>query len=388
MKSRVIIIFLLALPCTVLRGAITLTDQSVGSMSGSMTGSGLHTESFVGLPWAASSSAGSTSESVVFPAVAAGQSPLIRIPFFVQLDKTALQPEEQFTVHCILDLSGTGLSVGGYACVLTWDTTLIKYISHEPSSAGRFIKPQVNDNLVLQGQLVFSEVEAEGDTGLINLLNVSFISREVEDSALSSLDLKLLSVNAARTYQNLSGLVDIAPANLIIKKAGIDSIPPFISGLEAISYTYDIRGPYVIKIRVDDPILSQVFLDYRKRGTTTYTSVKMSEEKGYFSGSIPGQPVGTTVEYYIEASDTMGNVSRAPADYQTTLYSFQVIIKQEPYTDANNDGKVNILDVLSLLLMARKNPNDPKLDWDGDGQFTLADAVMMLDDIMNIRHSF
>jgi len=381
-KTRVIIILFTALTSSIVQGATRLAEQSVGSMSGRVAGSGLQAESFVGLPWASVSLAGSITESIVFPAVVAETSPLVRIPLYLQPDKKSIQPKDSVSIQCILDLRGTGLSVGGYACLMTWDTTSISYTGYSASKVGRFTKPQVNDKLVEQGQLVFSEVAAEGDTGRIDLLNVTFQGREIEDSARCSFELKLLSINTARTFQNISNLVDISPASLLIKKVEIDSIPPVIYGLEAFSYTYDTQGPYIIKVRVEDPILSQVLLNYRRSGTQTYDMVVMTVSGEYFSGPIPGQPTGTTIEYYIEAADTIGNVSKVPADYQTAPYSFRVVIKQEPYLDANNDGKLNIMDVISLLLMARNNPGDPRLDWNGDGKFTVADAVMMLDEIL------
>lgn len=52
--------------------------------------------------------------------------------------------------------------------------------------------------------------------------------------------------------------------------------------------------------------------------------------------------------------------------------------------DLNQDGKVNILDVICLLLAGCKNPEDVSaVDYNGDGTFSLADAVVMLMDILS-----
>jgi len=46
--------------------------------------------------------------------------------------------------------------------------------------------------------------------------------------------------------------------------------------------------------------------------------------------------------------------------------------------DFNGDGKTNVLDVICLLVAGRKNPADTRLDYDGNGRYSLADAVALL----------
>jgi len=46
--------------------------------------------------------------------------------------------------------------------------------------------------------------------------------------------------------------------------------------------------------------------------------------------------------------------------------------------DINGDGKVNILDAISLLLLGRDNPEAPDADYNGDGGYTVADVVALL----------
>jgi len=50
--------------------------------------------------------------------------------------------------------------------------------------------------------------------------------------------------------------------------------------------------------------------------------------------------------------------------------------------DINGDGRRNVLDVISLLILARDNPGDPRADWNGDGAYTVADAIDLLLAIM------
>lgn len=49
--------------------------------------------------------------------------------------------------------------------------------------------------------------------------------------------------------------------------------------------------------------------------------------------------------------------------------------------DINGDGRVNVLDVLALMLLGRNDHMDPKADYDGDGHWTMADAVTLLRNI-------
>ena len=48
--------------------------------------------------------------------------------------------------------------------------------------------------------------------------------------------------------------------------------------------------------------------------------------------------------------------------------------------DFNEDGKINISDVISLLIYQRNNPTDSKGDYNGDGKINIADAISMLID--------
>ncbi len=51
--------------------------------------------------------------------------------------------------------------------------------------------------------------------------------------------------------------------------------------------------------------------------------------------------------------------------------------------DFSGDGKIAINDVIVFLLMARDNPNDPRLDWNEDGSYAINDAIVLLLDIMH-----
>ena len=50
--------------------------------------------------------------------------------------------------------------------------------------------------------------------------------------------------------------------------------------------------------------------------------------------------------------------------------------------DYNNDGNVNIADVIALLLLAMKDPSNPVVDYSGDGAWAITDAIMLLINIL------
>ncbi len=51
--------------------------------------------------------------------------------------------------------------------------------------------------------------------------------------------------------------------------------------------------------------------------------------------------------------------------------------------DMTGDGRADIVDLLYFLLLSRRSPDDPRLDWDGGGGFTVADVLALLLDIRN-----
>ncbi|MFH1069430.1 MAG: dockerin type I repeat-containing protein [Candidatus Glassbacteria bacterium] len=50
--------------------------------------------------------------------------------------------------------------------------------------------------------------------------------------------------------------------------------------------------------------------------------------------------------------------------------------------DVNNDGRINVIDVIWLILLGRLNPADPRLDWNGDGSYSILDAITLLRNIV------
>ncbi|MCE5270904.1 T9SS type A sorting domain-containing protein [bacterium] len=51
--------------------------------------------------------------------------------------------------------------------------------------------------------------------------------------------------------------------------------------------------------------------------------------------------------------------------------------------DLNGDQALTVNDVIFMLLLSRSLPGDPRLDWNGDGKYSISDAVILLRNIIN-----
>jgi len=53
------------------------------------------------------------------------------------------------------------------------------------------------------------------------------------------------------------------------------------------------------------------------------------------------------------------------------------------FEDINADGKVNVVDAISLLLLGRENPDDPAADYNADGLYSISDVISLLMNIIS-----
>ncbi|MBN2288681.1 MAG: T9SS type A sorting domain-containing protein, partial [Candidatus Glassbacteria bacterium] len=70
-------------------------------------------------------------------------------------------------------------------------------------------------------------------------------------------------------------------------------------------------------------------------------------------------------------SGDQGEFEQLPTEVDTTV---EVGLRG----DINGDGRLQISDVIALLLKARANPADPAVDFDLSGKYTMADAISLL----------
>jgi len=91
--------------------------------------------------------------------------------------------------------------------------------------------------------------------------------------------------------------------------------------------TEDTAGPYTITAAVSDSfeLDSQTpWLHYRIDGGQWQGELMSSQGGNDFTADIPGQPIGSMIEYYLEASDIQGLDTRLPLTAPDSLFSFIV----------------------------------------------------------------
>ncbi|NOZ55341.1 MAG: zinc carboxypeptidase, partial [Calditrichaeota bacterium] len=98
--------------------------------------------------------------------------------------------------------------------------------------------------------------------------------------------------------------------------------------------TDDTAGPYAVVAQAwDDTAVTSVKLYYALDGD--FQEIEMtSTGDSLYTGDIPGQPLGSKVRFYVEATDNSGNVSRDPLGAPNAVYSFEV-------TDAEPSARVS-----------------------------------------------
>jgi serine protease AprX len=102
---------------------------------------------------------------------------------------------------------------------------------------------------------------------------------------------------------------------------------------EPLPDTEDPAGPYAIAATITDrlPLDPGSFeIVYRLDGGAWQTTPLAAAGGDLYTGAIPGQPLGTTVEYYLHAADEQGIVTTDPFDAPDNLHAFLVGIDLIP----------------------------------------------------------
>lgn len=110
-----------------------------------------------------------------------------------------------------------------------------------------------------------------------------------------------------------------------------DVEPPRILETSVVRNTDDTSGPYqVLAVVIGERtplVISLIYSADAFATTKTIKMVKVSED--VFTGGIPGQPSGATIEYYIVAEDSGGNRTLdpkvVPPDENALTYRFRIL---------------------------------------------------------------
>ncbi len=112
-------------------------------------------------------------------------------------------------------------------------------------------------------------------------------------------------------------------------------------------------------------------------GATDYTFVEVIDvaDEGVAPGTVSFQADQT--EGSMSVTLPVGIFSLSGSPLERTAVAFEAA-SLEPRGDFSGNGTVGIEDLVSLLLRALDNPDDPLLDFNLDGRYSIMDAVSLL----------
>lgn len=111
---------------------------------------------------------------------------------------------------------------------------------------------------------------------------------------------------------------------VVTLSAACTSGPPEFQSMTELDNTSSAIGPYeVVAVVVDEGMIERVELIWRVDGGEWESRVMEEVNSTTFASSIPGQPIGSSIEYECAAVDDDGEVARIPDD--DTFITFAVV---------------------------------------------------------------
>ncbi len=146
----------------------------------------------------------------------------------------------------------------------------------------------------------------------------------------------------------------------------VDIRGPYIANTTMLGNTTDTAGPYVVESNITDVTgVASRHLYYTSStngGPFEVPLTVVDPPSGLVHGEIPGQPVGTRVQYWLTAADVVGNDSADPVGAPWPVYSFQVadvthILDDAMETDTGWQVNVGGGDTATTGIWTRVDPN-------------------------------
>jgi len=119
--------------------------------------------------------------------------------------------------------------------------------------------------------------------------------------------------------------VDLVSGEVVVQDFYLNDIAgPEITDVDYTLATTDTYGPYAVSAEVTDfSTVQSVTLYYRINGMS-WNSTGMVLTRDTYTGSIPGQPANTQIDFYIQAEDGIGLESTSPAGAPGDVYSMYI----------------------------------------------------------------
>ncbi|HEX5130954.1 MAG TPA: S8 family serine peptidase [Candidatus Krumholzibacteria bacterium] len=136
-----------------------------------------------------------------------------------------------------------------------------------------------------------------------------------------------------------------------LRSSDTDDVPPTISNVVVPASSFNTAGPYAVSASVDDLFsgVAGVSLYYSLDGGG-FTQVGMTHGAGNsWSASIPGQPNGTRVNLYLQATDNAGNATASPATAPGDTYAFAILPSADILAIVYSTGGATVDDYRAAL---------------------------------------
>ena len=117
-----------------------------------------------------------------------------------------------------------------------------------------------------------------------------------------------------------------------------DILGPYLQNVTNYGGTDDTVGPYDIEVNITDhTAVAEMHFYYTSSndgGRPHEVTLQLVDaETGLYKAGIPGQPLGTRVQYWLTAKDPLGNESTAPVGAPWQNYTFMVAASEDVFVD-------------------------------------------------------
>ncbi len=130
---------------------------------------------------------------------------------------------------------------------------------------------------------------------------------------------------------------EVTTQNFALAPSPLDVVPPVISDVSQPCATDDTFGPYVIEATITDNTEYVVAWLFFRVNEGSFFEIPMTAMGGdRYHAEILGQPLGSLIEFYIEASDAIGNTATDPAGAPGSL---RIIIINTPTLVFEDDAE-------------------------------------------------
>jgi hypothetical protein len=110
-------------------------------------------------------------------------------------------PGAQITVAVVIDMTGTGKSLGAYTMTISWNPSVLQYVS-VTGGAGSFSQVNSNTQNAASGSIIFNCFSTSGATGSVHVATLVMNAIGVNQSQ-SSVTPTMSVLTAATTFENL-----------------------------------------------------------------------------------------------------------------------------------------------------------------------------------------